>query len=146
MSRSDQPARANVFDGSWRGPARSNADDNDLFLILTGRLRVDVNRRKVAEGVPGQHVGEMALIDPSARRSATVMAEESTVVAKVSEPDFTTVADKYSRLWRRLSIELSDRLRRREQFHTLPNSRPVVFIGSSSERWVKHEYDTGAER
>ena len=46
--------------------------DNDIYFILAGRLSIVVNGREVAIREPGQHVGEMALIDPSATRSASL--------------------------------------------------------------------------
>jgi CRP-like cAMP-binding protein len=39
--------------------------DTDLFLILSGRVRIFVNGREVAERSTGQHVGEMAIVDPN---------------------------------------------------------------------------------
>src|SRR6266571_475993 len=61
-------------------------DDNDLLLILSGRVSIQVNGREVATRRTGEHIGEMSLIDPVARRAATVVAIEPTVVAKISEP------------------------------------------------------------
>src|SRR4051812_47323604 len=56
------------------------APDNELFLILAGRVSVRVNGRELAIRQVGQHVGEMAVIDTSAPRCATVIAIEQTVV------------------------------------------------------------------
>ena len=109
------------------------ATDNDLFLILAGRVSIHVNGRELAIRHADQHVGEMATIDISARRSATVTAVEQTVVAKIREPDFTTIADEHPSLWRQLALELGNRLRERGKHVTAPNPRPVVFIGSSKE-------------
>ena len=53
-----------------------NATDNDLYFILTGQFSIQVNGREVARRRAGQHVGEMALIDPKAKRSASVIACE----------------------------------------------------------------------
>src|SRR3989442_3069524 len=66
--------------------------DNDLYFILAGRFSVQVNGREVARRVARQHVGEMALIDPKARRSASVIALEESVVAKVSERALSDLA------------------------------------------------------
>jgi len=113
---------------------RQGALDSDIYLIVSGRLSVQVNGREVAVRNSGQHVGEMALIDPRAVRSATIIATEPSVLAKITEPDFSRLARKYPQLWRRLAIELADRLRQRGRFHTPPNDIPHVFIGSSVER------------
>ncbi len=107
--------------------------DNDLFFIIAGKFSVLVNGREVALRTSGQHVGEMALIDPSARRSATVNAIEQSVVATISEYDFTKIANDCPRIWRLISRELSDRIRQRGSLVRPVNPRPVLFIGSSAE-------------
>lgn len=89
--------------------------------------------QKVAERRSGQHVGEMSVIDPSARRSATVVASEETVVAWVEEKDFAKAATAHPELWRALAVELGDRLRQRGALVRDRNSIPEIFIGSSSE-------------
>jgi CRP/FNR family transcriptional regulator, cyclic AMP receptor protein len=109
------------------------SDDNRIAFILSGRVTIRVNGHLVAERSAGQHVGEMAVIDPSARRSATVTATEETCVAWVSERDFTALALKHPELWRAVARELGSRLRQRGAQIRMPNERPVVFIGSSSE-------------
>ena len=107
--------------------------DNDLYFILSGRLSIVVNGREVAIRESGRHVGEMALIDPSARRSASVIAIEQTVVAKISEVSFRPLANKYPRVWQLIAIELSKRLQQRNRLVASTNPRPVLFIGSSTE-------------
>jgi hypothetical protein len=76
----------------------------------------------------------MAIIDPSARRSATVIASEPSVVAQISEADFLALADRFPTVWRLLSRELSRRLDEQRKFHAEPNEKPILFIGSSSEQ------------
>ena len=107
--------------------------DDEIYFILAGRLAIVVNGRKVAIRQSGQHVGEMALIDPSARRSASVVAIEQTVVAKISEAPFRLLAEKHPRVWQLIAVELGERLRQRNRFVTSTNPCPVVFVGSSRE-------------
>ena len=107
--------------------------DDEIYFILTGRLAIVVNGREVAIRNSGQHVGEMTLIDPSARRSASVVAVEQTVVAKISEVSFRLLADKYPRVWQLIAVELGKRLRQRNQLVVSTNPRPVLFVGSSKE-------------
>src|SRR3989442_13602818 len=78
------------------------ASDDDLYLILSGQVVVYVRNREIALRRAGQYVGEMALIDPMARRSATVVAAEPCVVGKITGPAFSNIADKAPVLWRRL--------------------------------------------
>lgn len=51
---------------------KQDGHDNDLFFILNGRVSITINGNHVAERQTNQHVGEMALIDPVGRRTATV--------------------------------------------------------------------------
>ncbi len=112
---------------------QQGAADNDLYLILAGCVSVRIHGREVATRRAGYHLGEMALIDPSARRSASVIATEQTVVARINEPAFSALATKYPQLWRRLALELASRLRQRGNLIKPPNDKPLVFVGSSVE-------------
>lgn len=107
--------------------------DNDLYFILAGRLSIIVNGREIAIRESGQHVGEIALIDPSATRSASVIAIEQTVVAKISEAFFRPLANEYPRVWQLIAAELAKRLRERNRLVISKNPRPVLFVGSSKE-------------
>lgn len=112
---------------------QQDAEDTDMYFILAGKVKVVVKDRLLAERTAGEHVGEMALIDPKAKRSASVIATETVVVAAITEPDFTTIAAKFPTLWRYLALELADRLRQRNQHVRPPNAKPQLFIGSSVE-------------
>jgi CRP/FNR family cyclic AMP-dependent transcriptional regulator len=109
------------------------AADRDLFIILLGQVSVAINGREIALRTAGQHVGEMSLIDPSALRSATVIAREQSVTLRISEADFTRLAGAHPDAWRRLASEIADRLRQRTRFIRTRNYTPIVFVGSSTE-------------
>jgi CRP/FNR family transcriptional regulator, cyclic AMP receptor protein len=120
------------FDAGAQVITQGNPDD-DLYFVFSGRVSVMVNGRELAVRSVGEHVGEMALIDPSAYRSASVVALEKTVVGKISEPVFSRIAESFPRLWRLLALYLGDRLRQRNEDVLLRNPRPVIFIGSATE-------------
>ena len=107
--------------------------DNTLFFILMGEVSILINGNEIALRQAGTHVGEMALIEPSAKRSATVLARTTTVVAVISERDFTEIANHYPNVWRQIASELGDRLRQRSRFIRAKNETPIMFIGSSRE-------------
>ncbi len=109
------------------------APDNCVFVIISGSADILVNGRRVATRTAGCHVGEMALIDPSARRSATVVTTERSVVLKATEQHFSSCANSNPRLWRRIAIELSRRLAERSRFIKAPRTEPVLFIACSTE-------------
>ncbi len=107
--------------------------DNDIYLILSGSFDIIINGRTIATRRVESHVGDMALIDPTARRSATVSAAEHSLVLKCPETQFTDFANKNPRLWRRIAVELARRLTERSKFIPTPRSEPVLFLGCSKE-------------
>src|SRR5665213_922422 len=107
--------------------------ESDLYFVLVGVVTVIVNGREVAKRPAGSHIGEMSVIDPTAKRSATVQTVEASLLGVITEEDFASIADKYPKLWRRAAVELANRLRQRSKFHRQPNYKPMVFIGSSKE-------------
>ena len=110
-----------------------DGEDTNLFFILDGAAAVLVNGNVIALREQHQHVGELALIDPTATRSASVVARGPALVAKLSEAQFSEIADHHPALWRGLAIELGSRLRRRNVEVRLPNPTPIVFIGCSAD-------------
>ena len=112
---------------------QESGTDNDLCFILAGLVSVRVLGREIAVRTAGQHVGEMALVDPGQLRSATVVAEDDVVIARLSERSFTALAESHPRLWRNLARELAHRLRQRNKFVEPVNSRPALFVGCSAE-------------
>jgi CRP-like cAMP-binding protein len=96
------------------------AADNDLYFVLAGRVAVLVGSSEVGTCKAGQHVGEVALLDPTAPRSATVVAREQTVVAKLSEPDFNALAAAHPGVWPALAGSLSGILAQRNRLATGP--------------------------
>lgn len=112
---------------------RQNGGDTDIYLILIGEVSIHVDGHEVARRKKGQHVGEMSSIDPTAPRSACVTAILKTVVAKYSEERFSALASKHPLIWRRISVEMAARLRERANLLPKKNTKPRIFIGSSSE-------------
>src|SRR5579863_1711958 len=91
---------------------RQGASDTDLFLILEGDFSIAHDGHVVAGVKAGQHVGEMSVVDPLTSRTATVTATSDSIVARIAEPDFSELADRFPQLWRRIARELAGRLRR----------------------------------
>lgn len=112
---------------------KQNCEDTEIYFVIVGSFAIEANGRQVAIRKAGTHVGEMALIDTTAVRSASIVAASKSVVAMVSEPNFSQVANKYPELWRQVAIELCERLRNRNNFIQPPNVIPNIFICSSSE-------------
>jgi CRP/FNR family transcriptional regulator, cyclic AMP receptor protein len=119
-----QPAQPLITEG---------ASDNDLYFIIAGSFSIFVKGIKVATRGVSDCVGEMAAVNPSLPRSATVVANETSVVAKISEKDFVRIADVHPALWRNIAAELASRLLQRNSLVVKPNEKPKLFVISSKE-------------
>ncbi len=63
---------------------QQGAEEDDLFLILSGSFNVAVNGKHAAVCGPGDHVGEMSPMQTMKRRTATVVAAEDSVVLRLT--------------------------------------------------------------
>lgn len=109
------------------------AGDDHVCLLFAGSVDIIVNGRPIAKRHAGEHVGEMALLNPDGRRVATVLATEIVVVGCVAEAAFSRIAQQFPVLWRRVAASLADRLKQRGQYVRQRNETPIMFIGSSKE-------------
>ncbi len=119
----------------WEGEFLIREGDwsNEIIFILAGRVQITITGFKVAERRAGQHIGEIALIDPAQPRSASVVAMEPTVGLVVSERDFAAIASNHPHLWRQIAKELAERLRQRSKFVRPSNPHPLVFVACAAE-------------
>ena len=110
-----------------------SAPDNEMCFILSGDVSVRVGGREVAVRKAGQHIGEMSVLAPGQPRSASIVAVDEVVVARVGATNFICLADSNPRLWRNIARELSERLRQRNRFVSPINNVPILFVGCSVE-------------
>ncbi|WP_208852634.1 TIR domain-containing protein [Roseomonas mucosa] len=110
-----------------------NGSNNEVFFILSGSVDIIVNGRAIAVRGAGNHVGEMAAIEPTQRRSATVVAKEMTIVAEFKEADFSDIASRYPELYKFIARELSRRLLERNRLVSGTREKIKVFIICSAE-------------
>ena len=107
--------------------------DNDVYLVLAGTVDVIVNGRLVAKRGPADHIGEMAAIQPSQARSATVIASTVCVACRISNAAFLEIANSYPDIWRLIARELARRLEQRNALVATTHDKVRVFIISSTE-------------
>ena len=119
--------------GTGQAFITQDAPETDVFFIVSGSVDVLVNGKVVNTRRAGDHVGEMAAIEPAQLRAATVTAREPTVVLRVPEIDFSRIADSHPVIWRRLAATLSRRLKERNHMITQPRGQVRVFVMSSVE-------------
>src|SRR4051794_11091305 len=77
--------------------------DNDIYLVLAGSFDILVNGCLVAKRGPSDHVGEMAAIQPSQTRSATVIASSTCVVCRIPNGQFFEIANSHPEIWRTIA-------------------------------------------
>lgn len=90
------------------------AEGDELFVVLTGQVQVESSGIAIATLGPGQHFGEMALID-KAPRSADVRALEPSLLLTIRRRDFFDIVRKdhaiaVKLLWSFLGV-ITERLR-----------------------------------
>jgi CRP/FNR family transcriptional regulator, cyclic AMP receptor protein len=107
--------------------------ETDVFFIVAGSVDVIVNGKVVNTRRAGDHVGEMAAIEPAQLRSATITARDLCVLLKISGDDFSKLADANPTIWRRLAATLSRRLMERNAMVTQAREKVRVFVMSSVE-------------
>ena len=91
-----------------------NATDRDVFFLLSGEVEIEVDGQITATRKTPRSVGEMAAVDPSERRSATVIAKTDTVVvARVEYRDFNTLCDQFPSFLANMNQDIRSRFRER---------------------------------
>lgn len=110
-----------------------DGEDNDIYLLVAGSVSIVVNENEIDERKAGQHVGEMAAIEPAQKRAADVVAHDTLVALKISSAAFNEIGARYPQVWLPIARELSRRLFRRNRLIAKPNEAPKLFIMSSTE-------------
>jgi CRP-like cAMP-binding protein len=82
----------------------------DLFFILVGKVSIHVDQREVAIVEGGLHVGEIGMLEPFKGRSASVVAVDTVVAARITQARFFEIAREHPDLFRRMALELGHRL------------------------------------
>jgi predicted nucleotide-binding protein len=109
-------------------------EDNDVFFIVAGTVSVVVKGREVRQLAVGDHVGEMSAIEPSQKRAATIVAQDTVVAIKMTGAAFVRLADTFPDIiWKGVAQELAWRLFDRNRQMSAPNEKPRLFIMSSVE-------------
>lgn len=122
--------------------------DCDVFFILMGTgVEILVENVPIAAREPGEIIGEMAAIEPSATRSATVRVAGPTVVARLSETVFDEICGSHPRVvLTGVARTIAGRLRERSKFIRPRSATPKLFIGSSVEQLaIAEEIQRGLE-
>lgn len=108
-------------------------EDNDIYLLVAGSVTIVISGNEYKIRKAGQSVGEMAAIEPSQKRSADVVANDTVVALKLTNAQFMAVGRTYGQIWLPIARELSRRLYERNELIPAANDFPRLFIISSTE-------------
>jgi CRP/FNR family transcriptional regulator, cyclic AMP receptor protein len=108
-------------------------EDNDIYLLVAGDVSIVIKGNEYTTRRAGQHVGEMAAIEPSQKRSADVVAHDTVVALKLTNAQFMNLGRNFPQIWLPIARELSRRLFQRNELIPPPNEYPKLFIISSTE-------------
>jgi CRP-like cAMP-binding protein len=75
---------------------------NEFLIVVEGQVEVVRDDRAVTTLGPGDFLGEIALLDEGARRTATVTARTSVTIAFVSRRDFSRLLSELPELARQI--------------------------------------------
>jgi predicted nucleotide-binding protein len=109
------------------------ASTNDIFFILAGHCDILVKGRVIAKRGPRTQIGEMAAIQPTQLRSASCVAAEPMVALRLSEADFSEIANNHSQMYRAIARELARRLLERNSTIGAYREKIRLFIICSVE-------------
>lgn len=87
----------------------------EAFVIISGTATVMRGGTDLRTVSPGEAVGEMALLEPAALRSATVTAATDMEVLVLGARAFNTVLLKHPEVTLKIAVGLAERLREAQQ-------------------------------
>lgn len=90
---------------------RQGDEGDSFFVVLTGQAKVTVNGRTVNRVVPGDHFGEISLLDGGAR-TASVVSETPMTLLMIDRRSFTKLLEREPSISVALLQSLSRALRR----------------------------------
>ena len=108
-------------------------NDKFVYFILSGSCEVIANGRSIAKRGPSDHVGEMAIIQPTQKRSASCVASDSMLALKISGEKFEGISSDFPQIYKPLARELARRLLERNNSIPGYRDRVRVFVICSVE-------------
>lgn len=89
---------------------REGGADNHISFILSGSFDTIVRGFRIARRAAGNSFGEIAAIQASEPRSATIKAIETSLLCVLTESQLNVLGNSYPEIYRRLAQELARRL------------------------------------
>ncbi len=89
---------------------REGAEGDSFFVILRGQAKVTVGKRTVNRLLPGDHFGEISLLD-GGRRTASVVSETPLTLVEIKRASFMKLVQRETEIAVKILRELARRIR-----------------------------------
>lgn len=96
-------------------------EGSDAYMIVSGRMNVFVDKKRVGSMTDGEVFGELALL-LNQRRSATIVTTTSTELIQITKDDLNRIIDSASEETKKMIMQLCEALSKREEFQKVPFS------------------------
>ena len=98
----------------------SQGDDGEnAYMIVSGRMTVEVDKKEVGFMGDGEVFGELALL-LNQKRSATVKSVKSTELIEINKPGLDAILNSASNEVKQMIMELCEQLSKRNEFQEIP--------------------------
>jgi CRP-like cAMP-binding protein len=89
---------------------RQGENGHEMFVVVSGRFRIERNGETIAERGPGSALGEISLL-AEGPRTATVTAEEASQVLVAASREFHSLMDEHPAIRAQILEGLADKIR-----------------------------------
>ena len=96
-------------------------EGSDAYMIVSGRMNVFVDKKRVGSMTDGEVFGELALL-LNQRRSATIITLTPTELIQITKDDLNRIIDSASEETKKMIMQLCEALSKREEFQKVPFS------------------------
>ena len=96
-------------------------EGSDAYMIVSGRMNVFVDKKRVGSMTDGEVFGELALL-LNQKRSATIVTITPTELIEITKDDLDRIVDSASEDTKKMIMQLCEALSKREEFQKVPFS------------------------
>ena len=96
-------------------------DGSEAYMIVSGRLSVFVDKKRVGSMSDGEVFGELALL-LNQKRSATIISTTPTELVEITKDGLDRIIDSASNETKSMIMQLCEALSKREEFQKVPFS------------------------
>lgn len=118
------PGAILIEQGTW---------ENDLHFILAGEFEVLINGQYKQTRVAGEAVGELAGLNRSRPRTATLRATKESLVLSIGLTELNQIVGTDVDFWKATADVVADQLDHRNREVGAANEHPRIFVISSKE-------------